>query len=190
MSKTSKPPAAREIEEFNDAAWQNDVDLIDQLASAHSYLVDPAHPYLVAALHAACGACQQDSARLLVEKYHADVNAAVNGATALHEAMNACDWDTARMLIEEGADVNAANEITEGFVDGWRPLHYAVSHGSAEMVEFLIKRGADPGMKESTGLTVAEFARNKGRSEMAALLEKLAPPGTKKHLGATKCPKP
>src|SRR4051794_31962849 len=54
--------------------------------------------------------------------------------TPLHHA---ADAGVARMLIENGADVNAAGWM------GATPLHEAAEHGRADVVELLIRSGAD-----------------------------------------------
>jgi ankyrin repeat protein len=175
----AKAPRARTqadiVDDFVTAAWQDEVELIDQLATQHPFLVDPAQPYLLKALHTACNSCQQNSAQQLVEKYHADVNKLVDGVNALHESMSAADMATAKMLIRNGANVNTPTETTEGFVDGWTPLHFAVSHSDTGMMLFLLNHSANPLAKEKDGLTVAEFARRDHREDLATIIEKFTP---------------
>ena len=104
MTKETTPP---EAEEFIEAAWQNETDLINELAAKHPYLVDRANPYLLDALHTACNSCQFEAAKLLVEKYKADVNAILDkerGMTALGEAWNSHDMRIVKMLIKNGAN--------------------------------------------------------------------------------------
>ncbi|TAL28563.1 MAG: ankyrin repeat domain-containing protein [Alphaproteobacteria bacterium] len=175
MAKTPRPRTNDDIiDEFKTAAWQDEVDIINNLAAKHPWLVDPAKPYLVEALHTACNACQQNSAQLLVEKYKADVNViSPDGLNALHEAMNSHDIVTAKMLIRNGADVNIPTQTTDGFVDGWTPLHFAISSGDTEMILLMLKHGADPKLKEKDGLDAAAFARRDKREDLATIIEKM-----------------
>ncbi|MEZ0223507.1 MAG: ankyrin repeat domain-containing protein [Alphaproteobacteria bacterium] len=181
MSRAPRPRTNDDIiDDFKAAAWQDEVDLINDLAAKHPWLVDPAQPYLVKALHTACNACQQNSAQLLVEKYHADVNVvSSDGLNALHEAMNSHDIVTAKMLIRNGADVNIPTQTTDGFVDGWTPLHFAVSSGDTEMMLFLLKHGANPQLKDKDGLDVPAFARRDKREDLATIIEKTTAPETR-----------
>src|SRR5215468_10654049 len=76
--------------------------------------------------------------RSLLQK-KVDVNAAqVDGTTALHWAVRWNDLETADLLICAGANVSAATRA------GAIPLQLAATNGSAEMIEKLIKAGADP----------------------------------------------
>jgi ankyrin repeat protein len=170
--------APTEIEIFNDAAWQNDVEIIRDLAKKHPYLVDPAQPHLNTALRTACGACQADSARVLVEEFRADPNACdpLSGTNALHEALNASDMVTARMLVNHGADVNVRDGSTEGYTAGWTPLHYAIAHRDAGMIRFLAEHGANPNIPDALGQNALAFAYKVSRPEITAVVEKLIPP--------------
>jgi ankyrin repeat protein len=165
------------IDDFNTAAWQDEVRQINALAKNWPDLVDPRQPHLLHALHTACNSCQPHAAKVLVEKYGADVNAVIpgRGMTALHEALNSHDNVTARMLIKNGADVNAQTGGTDDTA-GWTALHYAVSSRDAGMAAFLLRRNADPHIKNAEGLTPMDFARRKGkdRSNLVMLLARKA----------------
>lgn len=50
-------------------------------------------------------------------------------------------WDAVRMLVDLGFDVTASGGITA--------LHYAAAHGEREIVDLLLKHGADPGVKDT-----------------------------------------
>lgn len=190
MSKAPRAPTRDEIiDEFVTAAWQDETDLIDSLAAAHPWLVDPSGPHLLRALHTACNSCQQNSAEQLVEKYHADVNKiSETGTNALHESMSAADMVTAKMLIRNGADINAPTQTTDGYVDGWTPLHFAISHRDTEMMLYLLNRGADAHTKEKDGLDAPAFARRDRREDLATIIEKFQP-ATARTAAAPKAPK-
>jgi ankyrin repeat protein len=77
-----------------------------------------------------------DTMRMLIDK-GADVNArSGSGATALMWA--ATDLAKIRLLLDRGADVNAVSTLGRSVL-----LLAALSDGSAEIVKFLLSRGAD-----------------------------------------------
>src|SRR3977135_530077 len=73
----------------------------------------------------------------LIDK-RTDVNAPeADGTTALHWAVHQNDLDLAARLLRAGAKVNARNDY------GATPMSEAAITGSAEMLEALLKAGAD-----------------------------------------------
>jgi ankyrin repeat protein len=75
----------------------------------------------------------------LLIAHGADVNAtATAGRTALHIAAYRGNLAVAKQLLDAGADINAAN------CDHGGPLACAILHRQTKMVDFLLKRGADP----------------------------------------------
>jgi ankyrin repeat protein len=54
-------------------------------------------------------------------------------------AVRADDTAAVRTLIENGANVNSRTSA-----EGWSALHYAVRNGNPEVVQLLLKAGADP----------------------------------------------
>ena len=54
--------------------------------------------------------------------------------------------EAARLLMQKGAEINA---IPPGFDYSGTALHNAALHGHREMVQFLIKQGADPNIKDT-----------------------------------------
>ncbi len=129
-------------------------------------------------------------AEVLVAK-GADVNAAnTNGYTVLHKLAlrrhAGLSWpqiregvglplidagyikdelETADFLISHGAKVDAD-------ADGFTPLHYAVSTEKPELVELLIKRGADVNARNKYGDTPLQFARFAKSPESVAVLRR------------------
>ena len=71
---------------------------------------------------------------------------AANGWTPLIHAIHKRQNAAARALVERGADVNAREGgCTERLVEGGpTPLMYAAMYDNAEMVKFLLERGANP----------------------------------------------
>lgn len=167
----NQPPKAI-AQAFVDAAWGNEVDEIRALAAQYPALVDPANPHLSKALLIACSTCQYDSAVVLVEEYHADVNAGGDsGLVPLLEALDAADMETAKMLVKNGADVNVQDGIEDDSEGGLTPLHYAVFHRSKDMVCTLLLAGADKDVENNVGETPAEYARGSSSAEFADLID-------------------
>jgi ankyrin repeat protein len=70
-------------------------------------------------------------------------------------------------LIESGAKVNAADR------HGYTPLHYAanIDFGDTEMVELLLRAGADPRARGKTGKTALRLARELRYPDIVRALE-------------------
>jgi ankyrin repeat protein len=119
------------------------------------------------ALHFACFFGQPDAARLLIESGAAVDAVAANPTQVmpLHSAASSRNLEAARLLLEHGAPVNARQQ------GGWVPIHAAAQNGDRPMVELLLKYRADPKLANDEGKTSAMVAREKGRAEIATLLE-------------------
>ncbi|HYL15890.1 MAG TPA: ankyrin repeat domain-containing protein [Terriglobales bacterium] len=87
------------------------------------------------------------------------------GETLLHVAIHWGRLSSAEWLLEKGADSNTASEK-----DGWTPLHQAASRGVVSIVAALLKRGADPRVKDRHGHTALDVARDKRRVAVVKLL--------------------
>jgi ankyrin repeat protein len=89
------------------------------------------------------------------------------GITPLHRFAGRDDTDSADLFLQHGADVNALDE--ELYTT---PLGYAAKAGKINMVQFLLKKGADPllpqGHPWSTPLL---WAQRRGHTEIAELLQ-------------------
>lgn len=70
-------------------------------------------------------------------------------------------------VIAEGVDVNAPNNAT-----GLTALMIASQEGHREIVETLLKSGAEVDAKTGDGKTALDFAMEKGHQDVAALLKK------------------
>ncbi len=119
------------------------------------------------ALHFACYFGQPEAARLLLEQ-GANVDAVANNQTRvmpLHSAASARNLAAVRLLLERGAPVNARQQA------GWVPIHAAAQNGDGEMADLLLKHGADAGITNDQGKTAAMVAREKGHTQIAAVLE-------------------
>lgn len=84
------------------------------------------------------------------------------GDTALMMASLRGDREIARMLIEfGGAEVKH---------NGWAPIHYAAFEDHAEMIRYLIAKGADKDAVAPNGYTALMFAARGGHIEAARAL--------------------
>ncbi|KAI8504709.1 Ankyrin repeat domain-containing protein 11 [Branchiostoma belcheri] len=106
-------------------------------------------------LHMAAIKGDADLLRQLI-KQGAEVNAKdFAGWTPLHEACNHGYYEVAKMLLQAGANVN-----TQGLDDD-TPLHDAASNGHPhQIVELLLKHGADPLQANTKGKTPIDVAEN------------------------------
>lgn len=109
-------------------------------------------------------------------KHKADISAKDKmGDTALHKAVERFRKEATVVLIEIGADPNTKN-------DRWRtPLHLTALAGPSEeevdalmatVAEALLKRGADPKAWDDANRTTLQYAKEKGRTRVAAVLER------------------
>ena len=55
--------------------------------------------------------------------------------------------------------------------DGTTLLHYAVTHSFPEAVRYLLAQGANPGIRDETGTTPLDLARQTKQEEIVRLLE-------------------
>jgi hypothetical protein len=60
------------------------------------------------------------------------------------------------LFIARGVDVNAVDEKSKG---GWTALHMMASSGNVDGVKLLLKHGARPDIKNRTGVTPLDYAR-------------------------------
>lgn len=93
-----------------------------------------------------------------------------NGRTALHYAAGGGRYaasgrhvEVARLLVARGADVNAAAQ------GGYAPLHVAAGLGQRDMVEFLLKQGANVNAQDIRGTPILGAVGN-GHDDVVALL--------------------
>ncbi|NPU84915.1 MAG: hypothetical protein HPY65_10550 [Syntrophaceae bacterium] len=93
-----------------------------------------------------------------------DVNEkGADGFTPLHWAAYYGKADMITLLASRGANVNASSPYGT-------PLTLAAQYGFASAVRALLEAGADPSMKDASGQTAADYARQGGFAEIVALL--------------------
>jgi uncharacterized protein len=97
----------------------------------------------------------------------ADINATdKNGVTALHHAVRFRSPAAVQALLEQGANVNQRCKRS-----GSTPLHRAVTSTGApgtagkqseaiQIIEILLRHGADPSIRNRAGKTAAEYVRD------------------------------
>lgn len=91
------------------------------------------------------------------------------GGTALIPACHHGHVETVRLLVGSGIDLDHVNRL------GWTALLEAVilGDGSAryvQIVELLLRQGADPSRADAQAVTPLEHARRRGQTAVAALL--------------------
>jgi ankyrin repeat protein len=90
-----------------------------------------------------------------------------HGGDALCEAANAGRTDAVALLLELGAPHAHRNSY------GWTPLHFAAYQADPATCRVLLDAGADPRADDGTGKTPLAWAREAGKADNAALLERV-----------------
>jgi ankyrin repeat protein len=85
--------------------------------------------------------------------------------TLLHHVASDGDIPKARLLLDHGATIDAIDEEYRS-----TPLGMAARWGRADMVDFLLERGADPNLAGDPWATPLTWARKKGHREVESLL--------------------
>lgn len=121
-----------------------------------------------APLHLASAFAGPDAVRLLLEhgahahqvSHNPQRNQPLHAAIALGNSI-----ETVCLLLEAGVDVNATQ------AGGFTPLHQAAAAGKRELVAFLLDRGARQELRCDQGKSAVDYARERGHSEVLAMLE-------------------
>lgn len=114
-------------------------------------------------LHVAARSSSTQLLELLLAK-RANVNAtSKTGDTPLSGAIASERWENAKFLIAKGADIRS--DTGEGTA-----LIMAARHGSRELVELLVGKGADVRAKNRSGLTALHYAAVNGHRDVAEYL--------------------
>jgi ankyrin repeat protein len=87
-----------------------------------------------------------------------------------NQALHACvalgnSLESLRLLLEAGADVNATQ------AGSYTPLHQAAANGNAAAIALLLGHGADRTACCDQSKTPADYARERGHNDLAALLQ-------------------
>ena len=116
-----------------------------------------------------------ESAKILISG-SADVNAKANdGMTPFLQSVFGvlsgkiplllCD-----LLLENGADINA--NLTGNNANGWSAIHYAAMNGEIELVQYLIRKGANVNKATAEGSTPIFLAKMEGYEEIVKILRR------------------
>jgi len=155
----------RALDIFEAASLGRIEQLNERLANAGSQ--NSYSPDGFTALHLACYFGQPEAAKVLLEN-GAKADAVANNPTRvmpLHSAASARNLAAARLLLEHRAPVDARQQA------GWVPIHAAAQNGDGEMLDLLLKHGANAEIANDEGKTAAMVARAKGHTQIAAMLE-------------------
>lgn len=85
--------------------------------------------------------------------------------TLLHDMAQKGHLEKAALLIKHGAEINPIDEEYQS-----TPLGMAVRWGQSEMVDFLLKQGADPNKAGASWATPLAWAKKKGHAHIESLL--------------------
>jgi ankyrin repeat protein len=86
--------------------------------------------------------------------------------TLLHHMAAKGELAKAKLLVDHGADIDALDEEYRS-----TPLGVAARSGQRDVVKFLLERGADPELAGAPWATPLAWARKKGQSDVAAVLD-------------------
>lgn len=95
-----------------------------------------------------------------------DVNADSPEGTALIGSCYKGNIEIAKLLLEHKATINAQNE------QGTTPLIFAVQGNNVSLVSLLVTSGANKEMKEKSGRTAMDYAKEKQNQEILDILSK------------------
>jgi len=87
--------------------------------------------------------------------------------TLLHDMAQEGDIQKAALLLKHGAEINPLDDVYQS-----TPLGLAARWGNVEMVEFLLKQGADPNKSGASWATPLSWAKKKGHNDVENILKK------------------
>lgn len=149
------------------AAGIGDIELLKLLLSKGLEVdsqSDAGTPLIWAAGHA-----QKEAVEVLLQ-YHANPNAETDdNITPLLSAVAAGALECLELLVQAGGNAN----ISAG---GVTPLHIAADNGSADIVNCLLKAGADPNLTDEDGEKPIQVAAARGNREAVEILFPLTSP--------------
>ena len=124
----------------------------------------------IPALITAAGEGDFKRVEYLLDTLKVDVNElSPDGESALHVAAIKGNPETARLLLSHGAIVDSRSP--SGKQRSMTPLHWATYGGHVEMVKILLQYGADPHLKDETGLTAVDMSIESAHENVLRVFE-------------------
>ena len=148
------------FEQLLRAAHQGDAKAVEDLL-ARGLDPDTASPDGNTLLMIAAGQGHLDLVTLLINRKASVGRRSPHGDTALMFASLKGHLPVARLLVANGAPVSHS---------GWAPLHYAAFEGRAELIRFLLEKGADKDARAPNGYSALILAARGGHVEAARAL--------------------
>lgn len=148
---------------FRDAALYADIKSLNEFIATEPNLVHEVDKFEFTALHEAVGEHTLEVVQILIAA-GANVNAQNDsGIAPLH--LVAYDY-IAEELIKAGAKIQIKEQ------NGGTPLHIqAENPESIEVIEVLLKHGADANIKDNSDLSVLDIAKGYGDDQMVSLIK-------------------
>jgi len=161
------PPTAEAIAAFAGASFSNNTQQVSE-AIKKGMPVDQKDENGNTALMLASFDGHIETMQVLIAA-GADINLHDSkGRTALMFAASGPYPAAVRLLLEKGAEINAVDDV-----DHFNALMFAAAEGLSPIVDVLLEHGADPKMKDKDNDTAANFARNRGFTDLAQKLQTL-----------------
>jgi hypothetical protein len=153
--------------DIHEAAALGDCDRLHAIIAADAMMARAVSADGWPPLHLSAAFATPQAVELLLE-HGAHVHQVSHNAMR-NQALHACialgnSLDSLRLLIEAGANVNATQ------AGGYTPLHQAAANGNAAVIALLLESGAEKSCCCDQGKTPADYARERGHVDLAAML--------------------
>jgi hypothetical protein len=139
------------VEKMHLAIKQGDMALLQELLKTHNNLLLSYEKIYQSAVFWAAHSNQADMIYYLVGM-GADANATYEEDSPLREAVASCAFEAIAALASVGINVNSKEN------DDWTILHIAANWHDADMIEALVRAGADVNVEDDSGLTPLDAA--------------------------------
>ncbi|MEM9659870.1 MAG: ankyrin repeat domain-containing protein [Planctomycetota bacterium] len=150
--------------EFRDAAAQGKEATVRR-AIDEGIRVDAVDGQGRTALHLAAFDGRVEVVKLLIENGAAIDHRDEAGRTALIYAATGPNRETVDLLLEAGGAIDVADRV-----EGFTALMFAAAEGQLEVVQALLKHGADVALRDNDGDSARDFAVQNGHRAISELL--------------------